>query len=182
MEKGNGNPLRAAWNFLGTIGGIISLSSLAEDWVVKGGKWRGFIADLVEAYRSLVNPVFETLFDWLPWNWSIAVGDYLVVGVLLSSSYAKAFVSIGRPSPERDMSLFESLSISVIAVLIFTWTWPLLAISAVLYPILWWQRASSSGDAPSYVESFIRLMALWFGAVVLGLVVLLAINTRLGAT
>lgn len=97
MSDQGPNPLRILWNFLGTIGGVISLASLAEDWFSKALKWKGFIAQVVQAYQSIVHPVAELLFGWLPCQWPLIVGDYLVLGLLYSASHVR-----GMEPPSRS--------------------------------------------------------------------------------
>ena len=59
------NPLSTLWNVLGTTGGIISLSSMVQNWFDDLLQWKGFILALVESYRESIKS-FETALELDP--------------------------------------------------------------------------------------------------------------------
>lgn len=190
------NPLITLWNLLGSVGGVISLSSLVQNCFDDLLRWRGFISDVVESYRSIVAPIFDFLFGWMvgPPDWLV---DYIVVGLLLfislerglgtapdSSLKAELLAEGYTPSELRKFrkdhtyfqhplaAFLELLARRFMLALIQSPFWPIYLIIACS----WLLRFGSS-----YKERRSELLrgAQWFGAIVLGLTVLLAVNSQL---
>lgn len=82
--KDKKNPLSTLWNIIGTIGGVISLSSLAENWAGDLVKWKGFILSFIESYRLMTQTIMDAVFFWLPFHIPQTVSDYIVLGVMIS--------------------------------------------------------------------------------------------------
>ena len=89
MEKGNKNPLTHTWNWLGSAGGVLSLSSMTEGWRDDLAHWQGFIADIIEVYRAIVQPIFDAIFVWLPFFVPQWVGDYYAFGLICGASWLR---------------------------------------------------------------------------------------------
>lgn len=68
-ERNNKNPLKFLWNLLSLIGGVIGLSSLAENWISDLIKWKSWIEGLVVSYREIVYPIVDFL------SWLVTMGD-----------------------------------------------------------------------------------------------------------
>ncbi len=174
-KKERANPLRTLWNTLGTIGGVISLSSMVQTWSDDLFKWKGFVASIIESYRSILEPVQDFIFGWLPWNIPYWVGDYLVFGILVLSSATRAsslVQDIRAAYPFADSPLDKRMMrrqlLGDLVMFIFACIsiWPIvLAVSVVIY------IAERDSD--------FRNILLWFGAILLGFIVLLAINAML---
>lgn len=165
-----GNPLRSLWNALGTIGGVVTMSSMAESWLSDLFRWQGFIRTIVDGYRSLVQPIFEFLFGWILSPVPFWIGDYIVLGVLCTTSFHKAFMEqfIDEPMTFDDRLLVGGLAF------LGVFLWPYIVFIS-LRPYL----SRHPYDRMEDLRSLSRRTALWLAAIVLGLVVLLAINTRL---
>ena len=83
------NPLRIVWNIFCMVGGILSLSSIAENFT----KWEGFIKQIIETYRQIVHPVFDFILGWIPIYIPLYIYDYFVIGLLIAASYIRALYS-----------------------------------------------------------------------------------------
>ena len=171
------NPLTTLWNILSVACGIIGLSSMVQNGFNDLLKWEAFIGDIIEAYRSITVPVFEFLFGWLPFSVTAFIGDYLVMGTIVSASFHRA---IGYEGQRIGASVPENLAI----VFMIAITWNLIAVlvllrllEAVFQPFLIrifdWQM-----DAFKIDDRVAKLAAYWFGAIALGVAVLLAINSQ----
>ena len=84
--KQEDNPLKKLWNILGTIGGIIGLSSMVERWVDDLLKWKGIIDKLIISYRELTTPFFDIILGWVPFSVPLWFHDYLFLGLILFTS------------------------------------------------------------------------------------------------
>lgn len=77
------SPLLTVWNIIGTLGGIISLSSLAEDWAGNIIEWKGFLLDVFSHYEKITAPVSSFLVQILPIEVGPWAGDYLIFGITI---------------------------------------------------------------------------------------------------
>ena len=190
------NPLIRLWNILGIFGGIISLSSMVQNWFDDLLKWRGFILEVVESYRAIVTPVFEFLFGWMfdvP-TWLV---DYIVIGVLIFFSAVRGLGVSPPPSLElelrmeghsssdlsefrTDYTYFRHPAVAFVELVLRRFLlalfqspiWPIY----VIISVVWLFRFGNENKVRS---SELLRGAQWFGATVLGFVVLLAINSQL---
>ena len=177
MRSGkSSNPVGTLWNVLGTIGGIISLSTFAEDLFEKALHWKGFIANVIDAYRSIVNPVADFLFGWLPFALPFLVTNYLILGMLISASVGRGIASYSHDPQFTQVhvpSVFQKMRVWVVSVV----SWPLVVLMVLLGSIL--PLPESDAERRAYRRGM-RLSIRWFVAMILGLVILLAINAQIG--
>lgn len=180
------NPLTTLWNWLGTVGGVISLSSMAEEWASGFFKWGGFINSVIEAYRSVIEPIFSffPISQWL--------GDYLVIGLLFSVSLLKGFggslVYYHMERHNEDCGLEPNWEDMFAWASLVTFCWPVLVLYASYSSLilLFESKATAivknSKGCPVNKLSDVNLyevwraVLLWFGAVLLGTTILLSIN------
>ena len=118
MGKKKPNPLRWIWNTLGTIGGVLSISNMAQTWKGDLFAWKGFIADILLSYREVIEPISLFLFGWLPWDIWVWLGDYIIVGIIVSSAFSRSLsgysINLNMKSrsiqvSEKDTSLLEEV-------------------------------------------------------------------------
>lgn len=93
-KKPQFNPLHRLWNIIGTIGGIISLSSMVQDWFSNIILWKGFIASITNSYRSILEPVMDFVFSWLPFHVPYFWGDYFVFGSIYAAARSNASIDM----------------------------------------------------------------------------------------
>lgn len=155
------NPLASLWKWLSVPLGVIGLAGLGDSLI----KWKGFILELIQSYQSLVHPMWEFLFGWLPWGLPSWAADYLTLSVIVASSAAK-----GSEIPEVSLGtriVVRSLFIAIAIVM-----WPLMN-AALLYAIY-----RTEGRNKRARSEMIGTMQ-WMGAILLGFVILLTINSAL---
>jgi hypothetical protein len=169
---------------------------MVQNWFDDLLQWRGFILEVLESYRAIVTPVFDFLFSWMfdvP-NWLV---DYIVIGVLIFYSAVRGLGDSPPPSLEmelrmegysssdlskfrRDFTYFRHPAVAFVELvlrrLLFALFqspfWPIY----VTISIIWLFRFGSENQER---RSELLHGAQWFGATVLGFVVLLAINSQL---
>lgn len=182
------NPLVRLWDLIRSFGAIIGLSSMVQNWFDDLFAWKGFIASIIESYRSIIEPIMDFLFGWLPWTIPMWVGDYLSIGLIWSFGFILALVrlsGVSRREAVHDVLLFPVM---------FTPFWPLvvlMTVALVFTPDPNGPRWAYNPDSDRTREEQIQVClnnrrygreALWsIAAVFIGTVVLLAINTQLGA-
>jgi hypothetical protein len=160
-NKPQPNPLLTLWNVLGTVGGIISLSSMVQNWFDDLIRWKGFLFDIVASYRAVVEPAIDFLFGWLPFTVPYWLGDYFIFGVLTVTAMFRA---LGKDGGPRRLEQWAFNRIFYFAF------WPLM--------FVWWLMLFFSKNTHAgYYQT--RFFLLWLSTLVLGLVVLLAINSQL---
>ncbi|MBO6506835.1 MAG: hypothetical protein JJ977_18705 [Kordiimonadaceae bacterium] len=164
-QESSKNPLRNLWNGIGTFGGIISFSSLVENWFKEIVKWHGFILEIIEAYRTITAPIWKIIFGWLPWD-ILWVGDYLLLGIIIYASFLRGI----RFTEELKSGAKLNLGMLGISIPVILLLWPgylvFLAGSSIYY-----NHASTKQES--------KRILLWFASVLLGFVLLLAINSQL---
>ena len=204
------NPFTTLWNLIGTTGGIIGLSSMFQNWSNDLLQWKGFIADLIDGYRGVLEPTVDFLFGWLPFNVPYWVGDYLLIGSIVAASWVKSYLPLRRSTYEQTAQLTENMAK---AMVLRIWaakhlrfgnrhrrSHAVLLLLTVLRHLLLWPysifresyryvelrkqtSAYERGVPPSATDFWlyfnidvIRWTAMWTGAVLLGFVVLVAVN------
>ena len=55
--------------------------------------WKGFIAVVVDSYRSITVPLFDFVFGWLPFSVPMWINDYIVFGSIYGGSAIRAYSS-----------------------------------------------------------------------------------------
>ena len=191
------NPLITLWNVLGSIGGAISLSSMVENWFENILKWKGFIETLVNSYREVTEPIFDLFFGWLPFVVPAWVNDYLVFGVIIGLASYKAIpmhrVHTQGQGPTQAVGHLDfdtKATIQFVLENVLLWPW-ILFYFAWIMRFRWrvyrrwisktWEIEEEEmneriGDRAD--DLFVRFW-LWFGTIVLSVVVLLGINSML---
>lgn len=162
------NPLKNLWSIINSIGGVIGLSSLAENWLTDLVKWKSWIATVIDTYQRVVYPLCEWLFEWLPWaipTWGI---DYLVLGAMFITSMWKGLA----PPVEASFSTIFSetrwfeIPIFIIFFVVQTLIWPFLFL--IILRNYYANRASDTRDA-----------LLWFVAIFFGFSMLISVNAAI---
>lgn len=74
--------LKNAWMIFGTVGGVISIASLFDDLVA----WVDFVQRMIIAYRSLIDPFWRYVLQWVPFHLPRWVHDYLTISGLTGVS------------------------------------------------------------------------------------------------
>lgn len=82
--------LEKVWSTLGVLGGVLSLSSMAEAIV----SWPAFVKLVIEKYQEFVHPIFNFIFGWLPFSIPTLVFDYLVIGLIWFFALVRAATKI----------------------------------------------------------------------------------------
>ncbi len=188
------NPLNTLWKAIQSVGAILGISSFVQRSSGDLLQWRGFILDVVESYRAIVTPVFEYSLGWM-FDVPPLLVDYLVIGFLIFSSSQLGLQTSPPPSLElelrgeghRDLSGFQTdhtvfrqpviafleLRLRSLMVTLFqSPVWPIyLGMAAI-----WFYRYGSEHKER---RSEVLRGAQWLGAVLLGSLFLLAINSQL---
>lgn len=162
------NPLKRLWDVLSMFGGIISLSSLAENWLADAIKWKGWIKQLLASYERIVYPIGEWLLGWLPWSVPTWIFDYFVLGIMFCTSAAKgmAVPCAGESPKTKWRDELKDIPIFILWHFLQLMLWPIFFLIILRNYI--YERASDFRDT-----------LLWFAAILLGFVILLAINAAL---
>lgn len=166
-DKDN-NPLKILWNLVSSIGGIVGLSSLAENWISDLMKWKGWIESVINSYQSIVYPVFEWLLAWLPWgvpSWAI---DYIVLGIIFVTSMSKGITPDNNESFKTKFSgiKFSDAPLMIIFYLSLTIFWPIMFFLTLRNYVF--EKADDFRDT-----------LLWFASIFLGFFILLSVNAAL---
>lgn len=167
------NPLASLWNVLGILGGIISLSSMVENWSADLVSWDSFLSNVISGYRAIAQPAVELFFFWWPYGVSPFFTDYVTLSVMTISSLVRAAITDQGKLFSSDSEYREARPLLIMAALF----WPLVLLTALVYKFQDWVYSDQEDYEPEG-ESF-TLFLQWFGAIVLGVVVLLAINVQL---
>ena len=193
-DKRNRNPLRILWNTIGTVGGIISLSSMVDSWLDDLLKWKGFISSIIQSYRSITMPISDFLFGWLPWSMPLWITDYLILGILYAASHIRGldmssddrFVTTLKEIHEgggllgvTKFILLDVTTLILFMVILNLWlviTWPKMLFGVIGAYI---STRRKDNNLAHWYGTEPRDVCLWFGAILLGFVVLLAINATL---
>jgi len=172
------NPIEKLWNWFGTVGGIIALSSMAETWASDIVGWKGFIGVLIHSYQTAVHPIFKFLLGWLPFDVPTFLIDYLVIGLIVLSSIYKARTIELRgaiadwATPEYSQRKGILFSVLFVANIITIVIWPVVVYMAVAV-VFGGANENSDEYNPDINES---QMLQWVGAVIFGFVLLLILN------
>ena len=197
------SPLKILWNIFSVSTGILSLSSITENFV----KWKGYIDQIINSYRSVIHPIFEFLFSWIPLTIPPIIYDYLVLGMIVAISYLRALHAADKvqgftsfdllPSDLYGENIFKII-FSILARIIF---WPIIL---VLYAIrlnkgfkeseslIKWQKHFDRNppkkdnkearvksmviyDFANYIEG--KRFYQWIGTLTFGIVILLILNS-----
>ncbi len=159
------NPFLTVWNVFSTFCGIVALSSMGETLLSNLLKWKGFILKIIESYRAVTEPVFAFLFEWLPFSVPMWVGDYLTFGSVLVASVLK-----GMKSSDALTGTSRGFVFKIVMCFIFFVSGPYVCMFFVkdaLFETNDWDRI------------FAQWTMKWFATVLLGVVILLAINAAL---
>lgn len=71
--------LRRTWTIFANILAITSLASCADQFVV----WISFLQEFIEFYRSIIDPIFSFIFNWLSFDVPRWVNDYCTFGAVI---------------------------------------------------------------------------------------------------
>jgi hypothetical protein len=114
------NPLRTTWDIFSIVVTVISLSSFADSYVL----WADFIVKIIASYQSLIYPIWNFLFSWLPFEIPDWLKDYLTIGIICSLSWYKGALVEG--------DFFTDLG-SRLASVAFSPIWPIMIIGHIAY-------------------------------------------------
>ncbi|MEQ8319353.1 MAG: hypothetical protein RH946_03750 [Rhodospirillales bacterium] len=78
------NPLFVVWAGLSTLLGVLALMNSVDYFAPEF--WQQRFRDLLFGYQTLIYPVWEFLFFWLPFQVPEVIYDYLTIGCLLECS------------------------------------------------------------------------------------------------
>ena len=181
MSDRNKNPLKTIWSWFGTATGVISLSSFAEQVSGQLLVWKDFLAAIIDAYRTIAEPVFSFVFSISPFSIPSWVGDYCVVGAIVAASYFREAMARAEPSawniikqtftedsPTTKLLTFFSAGFATFFCLVFIW--PLIFIASFVGG-----NFKKNG----------RQHELWRGtwllicSIIFGFIVLLSLNSQL---
>ncbi len=172
------NPLNRIWNIFCQVSGVISLASLLSNIIA----WKGFIADIVYNYRSLIDPVFGLLFGWLPFHVPRFFHDYFVIASIFTIGWMKSIESNdphfwGDP---QKMPLFPDrlINLTVGRVLFLIKNIILFPINFIIvWPIgILFHRVQSSQETVKQIGIETTGTYQWAAAIFFGLLLLLIIN------
>jgi hypothetical protein len=183
VEEPQANPFLRLWALLGTIGGVIGLSSMVQDWANDLVQWRGFIAEIVGSYRSLVRLGLDVLLGWTPFVVPYWVGDYFVVGGILSSGFVASMLPTYRGLAKRGLydteggKIYGMSPVSYIYIvgMLMSLVWPLFMV-LLLLPELSGEKVNPDNND---LFAWINRWRWWLATVLLVFLLLLAINSQL---
>lgn len=177
------NPLIVLLNVLGFVGGILTLSSLVQDWWKDLLRWKGFLAVIIDTYRSIVYPIYHTVFSWVslsppPWFY-----DYVTFGLIVNVAFFRSFGrSMTVKSAKDELEEFYEILVAnrfgrvffppflyVLARGMFTFLWPALAVPAVGMLV-----SSNTEERKESIHFF-----SWLLFILIVLALLLSLNTVL---
>ena len=176
------NPFLSLWNILGTTGGIISLSSMVENWTNDLIQWKGFILSIITSYREIARPIFLFLFAWVPFHVPFWVHDYLVLGLIVAGSEFRAVKDNWGRNKVKIKLWPISFQVDEVArdFVVNLNFWPVLLITYLHRVYLHEKRRRR----PTFVKHNPAILhgyrvTMLIAAVTLGFVVLLAVNAIL---
>lgn len=172
------NPLNRIWNIFSQVSGVISLASLSGDIIA----WKGFISNVVDSYRNLVDPVFGFVFSWFPFHVPRFVHDYFIIALIFSIGWMKSIESNdpnfwGDPAkvPFFPYRLFNLTVGRVIFILKNVIYFPMNFI--VVWPIGFLiHRVGSSQEAAKQIGVETTGTYKWAAAILVGSILLFIVN------
>lgn len=103
---------------------LLGLTGLVDNAV----EWHGFFKMIVSEYQV----IRDYIFDWLPFDVSVFVKNYLVIGTGLASSFLRMRQEVGLFSVEKEVVKGKFWELALFWI-INCLTWPVLAFVASLY-------------------------------------------------
>ncbi|MDM3870223.1 hypothetical protein QSV34_02510 [Porticoccus sp. W117] len=181
MKNVEKSPLSRLWDWFCKFTGIVSLSSFAENLFKQLLEWKGFINVLLESYRSIVEPMFLVLTEWLSFSLPLWIGDYVVLGTIVTSSYFRIALKLANPSLSESIKkdISRPNGVFLVAICILGGIGTFFAMLC-LWPIILLASAHSANFGRKGVH-----YDLWRGtwqllcAIFFGCVILLAVNSQL---
>ncbi len=129
-KTSNMNPWWHVYVILSSIATALSLLSLFRDFI----KIHQFFLDIVNAWTILVRPIADWLFSWpfelLGLSMPGWVGDYLIVGIILSIGRLRAHYY--RVSSTNHNLFDPPVSIFVLRTLLCFFIWPIYVVEQTL--------------------------------------------------
>lgn len=170
---GKQSPFVKVWNYTGTVGGVVGLASMFERWFENSYSWKGFIRHAVEAYRTLVEPLFDVLFFWVPWQVPLFIYDYLFLGLMFLAAECKG---ISGGTWKLEGSIYDKPSEIFSRKSIF----PLIGLtySVVVWPFTVYLRIKQALRGRIECNGAVKSLK-WFAAIIFGVILLLPINALL---
>ena len=162
--------LTTVWNLLGILGGLLSIASLAENLVSGLVKWKGWIESIVSSYRGLISPMFDLLFEWLPWTAPVWIGDYIVIGAILGASVLRGVSGASVRFDRTSLEIFFTLQ----------FFWPITFPTVLLRALMSRQIVAlqESGDVVNEGDRiYVTRTVTWCFAILVAIVILLSINS-----
>jgi len=195
LVANNSNPLKSIWNWFSTISGIVGLASLLDNLLV----WKGFIGKFIGFYQSLIYPIFNFLFTWVPFSIPNYVYDYLVLGIIVAGSYIRTLTSIDEIQGYGSNIIPLDLEFTGVIIRVVGWPFVLGAYSIRLIikrfdekkeEERWLSHYKNNppkgGDLENRVKSMVRYsygvymepikFFQWFGAISVGCILLVILN------
>lgn len=154
QNEGKKNPLKTIWNIFSICAGVLSLSSISESFI----KWREFIIQVINCYRSIIHPIFEFLFSWIPITIPTYIYDYFVLGMMVSASYLRALHAAdkiqGYSFGLLPSDLYgENILKIIVAILLRILGWPIIMVK---YLIKLFEGFSESNSFNKWQDHFDR--------------------------
>ena len=153
------NPLETLWRIVSVPLSIIGLASLSDVLV----QWDDFILQLIESYRFVVHGFFNFLLGWLPFRVPTWVYDYITVGMIFATSFAKGFRAVDVSTPDPVAALIRFIG--------WGCGWPIALLFLVSSTCRSWN--DYSGEEFDTMDIVIWQ---WLGAILLGFTLLLTVN------
>jgi len=155
------NPFKKLWNFVTTIGGILGLASLGDDFIA----WKNVIPDMIEAYKVIIYFPFRFFEIGL----SDTVVDYLFLGSICGGAFIKA-IDFGEKNVLLN-TYGNGKSVRIFYFILYLLFWPLAILISLKQVLI---------GEPDVSEKLIKLNFIrWLGTLILGFIIVLLINSFL---
>jgi hypothetical protein len=155
------NPLKALWEILSVIGGVLGLMSFADDWVA----WQNHLQKIIELYESLSQYPFQLLGIDIGQMWI----NYFFFGCLSGSAFIRA-IGFGEKRGLLN-NHGNPKSVRLFFFCIHLLFWPLAFLIALSQVVLGHEDENEIRVKKNYLN--------WVGTILLLIVIILIFNATI---
>jgi len=150
----SGGVIRRFWNGIGTVGGVLSLSNIVEQWLGDFFRWKSLIGSTIDTYQSIIESILSLFFGWTSIQIPVWIVDWLIFGIIINTSFALSI------NPTVSISMKDRLMFGVLTITL----WP--------YLLARLARRTLRGE---------NVFAFWamLGVILASIILLLAINSQI---
>lgn len=163
MEK---NKIAVIWNYLTLPLAILGLSGLSDNLVT----WYGFLNTIIDNWHSIIFPIWNFLFAWIPIQIPIMVYDYLTLGIILGSIQVKIFLPTNDTNDNYKKKA-EHVFFIFYTFFAFMFFWPY-----QIYATIFFRFSKNQSILNQAMREVSKIYFRWLSYIAVGFLILLSIN------